>query len=103
MSEILKRFARLGLLLAAQRDATVAESGPRVGRALKRFLRRAFHRELEDAGTIGIEPEFGLRRSFNVIAQGEFRFGDVDGTEWRQHVEVEPVGRMLGIKRTLLL
>src|ERR1700704_4809805 len=100
--KVLQGLARLGLLLADERDAAPRQDGTRRDGQLKCFVGHAFQRKLQDARAIRVEPQLRRRLSSDGFVQLEFGFCDIDRSERYQGIEVEPVRRMLGVERALL-
>src|SRR5262245_17597431 len=100
--EVMQGLARLGLLLASRIDAVPRENDPCLCGELECFFGGALHRELQDARSIRVEPQLRDRLASDGFVQLEFGSRDIDRSERRQGVELEPLRRMLRVERALL-
>ena len=102
LREVLERRPRLRLLLVSRVDALRGEERAGLGGDLERLARLALRRELEDPRAVRIEPHLGDQPA--VVALGRvLQLEDEERAEDREVVERDPVGRVLGEERPLLL
>src|SRR5258706_12814392 len=101
--KVLQSLARLGLLLAGESDAMPHKRSTRRDGQVKCFVGHAFHRKLQDARPIRVEPQLRRRLSADGFVELEFGFCEIDRSERRKGIEVQPLRRILRVKRTLLM
>ena len=100
--EVLERFLRLGLLLTGEVDALLRQERSRFGGDLERLRGRAFRRQLEDHGVVGVEPKLGDEFA-GVALRRELQLEHRDRAENREIVQLEPLGCVRRVQRPLLL
>jgi hypothetical protein len=100
--EELERDASLRLLLSREAHSLRGEESPRLRSSLERFVGPALRRQFQDRGVVRVEPQ--LRREPALEAMGrELQLEDEDRAQDREVIQADPVRRVLGVKRSLLL
>ncbi len=102
LGEEVQGGAGLGLLLAAEVDPHVREVAPRLEGDRQRVPWGALGRQLEDAGTVGVEPELGDDPAAEGLRR-HLQLEERDGAERDEVLEADPIRRVLLEQGPLLL